>query len=351
MDTTIQRDASIDIAKGIGIILVVFGHTFQIYSVTNYVYAFHMPLFFLLSGYTFNVQKHLQDKWGFLRKNLLRLMIPYFGVAILSYILYVYTAPILSLPEITANNAAFGILSGNGINLPFNDVLWFLPAFFFAGLIFLGLTSMFNDMKLCIGMMLVSISGIIIGSYTQLPFGLDIAMTTQFFIYCGHLFRNTDWLENRKKSKTTGILIASAATLTVLVLGTLNGRVDLMTRVYGDPAMFFLAGLSGSVLVLMTSLFFSTYFGKILQITGRASMYVFMSHVPIAYGLAYIAALLWGFWIYYTFETYWYLLFIIGLCVPTIVYLLVTSISHRGNSPERHSLLQGPIKSDFVERI
>ena len=42
---------SIDIAKGIGILLVVFGHlTVGKQNVYSFIYSFHMPLFFLLSG-------------------------------------------------------------------------------------------------------------------------------------------------------------------------------------------------------------------------------------------------------------------------------------------------------------
>lgn len=46
-----QRDISIDIAKGIGIILVVYGHLAC--PVAREIFLFHMPLFFLLSGYFF----------------------------------------------------------------------------------------------------------------------------------------------------------------------------------------------------------------------------------------------------------------------------------------------------------
>ena len=45
-----QRDKSVDIAKGIGIILVVWGHTFGCCPILNWILLFHMALFFLLSG-------------------------------------------------------------------------------------------------------------------------------------------------------------------------------------------------------------------------------------------------------------------------------------------------------------
>lgn len=49
-----QRNSQIDVARGIGILLVVFGHCFYSLSVplNKFVLSFHMPLFFFLSGLT-----------------------------------------------------------------------------------------------------------------------------------------------------------------------------------------------------------------------------------------------------------------------------------------------------------
>lgn len=54
-----MRIDSLDILKGIGIILVVVGHMIgnQLY-IRPWIYAFHMPLFFMVSGYCFNIAKH-----------------------------------------------------------------------------------------------------------------------------------------------------------------------------------------------------------------------------------------------------------------------------------------------------
>ncbi len=338
MNVLKQRDVSIDIAKGIGIILVVFGHTFQIYSVTSWIYAFHMPLFFLLAGYTFNTQENLQNPKRFLKKTFLKLMVPYFAVGFFSYFLYVFLAPTLSLPEVTVNDAALGILNGNGINLPFDVVLWFLPALFFAGAIFLILRFMLKEITLFIGVMAVSVLGIVIGLYYHLPQGFDIAMTVQLFMYCGHILKRTDVLKKIRQNLNTGFLmgIALSMMLVTFVFNSMNGRIDLMTRIYGQPFMFFIAALSGSISVLFISVFFSTqghrynFVGRILETSGRASMYTYISHIPLAYCFASVCVTLWGFWIYYTFDTYWYLIFIIGLSVPTLIYVLITLVrNHR----------------------
>jgi polysaccharide biosynthesis protein PslL len=48
-----QREIWIDVAKGLGIITVVIGHS-EIPFAKHYFYWFHMPLFFILSGYFLN---------------------------------------------------------------------------------------------------------------------------------------------------------------------------------------------------------------------------------------------------------------------------------------------------------
>ena len=76
----------IDIAKGIGIILVVLGHTLvpQVREtgfagfLWIFIYNFHMPLFFFLSGYLFEKGlSHYTNKGKFILGKLQYLMLPY----------------------------------------------------------------------------------------------------------------------------------------------------------------------------------------------------------------------------------------------------------------------------------
>lgn len=53
-----QRIEWVDMAKGYGMLLVIFAHVFEKqYAVHWYIYSFHMPLFFMLSGYFLNCEK------------------------------------------------------------------------------------------------------------------------------------------------------------------------------------------------------------------------------------------------------------------------------------------------------
>ena len=73
-----QRLEWLDIAKGLGIIYVVYGHS---YGPNNrYVFLFHLPLFMILSGFVYNEKDSFPV---YLKKKLLNIYIPFAGWNIL----------------------------------------------------------------------------------------------------------------------------------------------------------------------------------------------------------------------------------------------------------------------------
>ncbi len=84
-----RRIEWIDIAKGIGILLVVYGHAMA--PGRPYVYLFHMPFFMMLSGYVYNPDEGFLS---FLKKKICRLYIPFMGwnalITLLRIVIYYY---------------------------------------------------------------------------------------------------------------------------------------------------------------------------------------------------------------------------------------------------------------------
>lgn len=74
-----MRDSKIDSIKGILIILVVLAH-FQGDKFHDIVFLFHMPLFFMISGYLFK-QETSFDR-NYIRKVFSRYLLPYFAYSI-----------------------------------------------------------------------------------------------------------------------------------------------------------------------------------------------------------------------------------------------------------------------------
>lgn len=72
-----ERVEIIDVAKGIGIFLVVTGHC--IFQYAGIIYLFHMALFFFLSGYCYNEKynENFQMIWILLKKRIKSLYIPF----------------------------------------------------------------------------------------------------------------------------------------------------------------------------------------------------------------------------------------------------------------------------------
>lgn len=89
-----NRIGYIDIAKGIGILLVVIGHSMLNGSYPfRVIYAFHMPLFFFLAGFCYDSTKY---SFGLLLKRRGRqLLVPLF---VFSAILLIVRIPVLNFP-------------------------------------------------------------------------------------------------------------------------------------------------------------------------------------------------------------------------------------------------------------
>lgn len=115
------REEWIDVAKGIGIMLVIAGHTIAMKTIQP-IYAFHLPLFFLLSGLVFNHQKYAKASVFFPEKTrqLLRPWLIMFLISLCVCLLIPEWRARLSLSQIMTD------LYTTMTNNVQNSSLWFL---------------------------------------------------------------------------------------------------------------------------------------------------------------------------------------------------------------------------------
>lgn len=102
----------IDICKGIGIILVVIGHTGigQISpAIYDYIYSFHMPLFYFLSGLTFKNDKY-NSLATFLKRRFWTLILPFLILNLIVYI-YISLSKVHYIPSQSFSNLITGCLA------------------------------------------------------------------------------------------------------------------------------------------------------------------------------------------------------------------------------------------------
>lgn len=129
-----NRNSSVDIAKSIAIILMVVGHAPNLNEVLrNFIYSFHMPLFFILSGYFYR----RKDIKKLAKSNAIKLVIPYFVVSFIGIALLVFS------PNFKNNvcEKVVAIIMSNGVQwfgnwVPHNGPLWFLLALFWCCLFY-----------------------------------------------------------------------------------------------------------------------------------------------------------------------------------------------------------------------
>ena len=87
-----MRDTSknnfISIAKAIGIILMVCGHSGCPNAIGRFIYLFHMPLFFVCSGYFFKEISDTAQLFSFYKKKIKKLYVPYIKWSLLFLFLH-----------------------------------------------------------------------------------------------------------------------------------------------------------------------------------------------------------------------------------------------------------------------
>lgn len=143
-----KRNSAIDSARGIALLLVIFGHCLRpemcqrlpwCNFAYSYVYSFHVSLLFLLSGmsYALHRQKNLAlGTAGFVKKKATAILLPWFSYAVLIYLLFLAAnavGPIGTLLQQSGYGAVpvwdylLALLKNEN---PYSFHLWYLQALF-----------------------------------------------------------------------------------------------------------------------------------------------------------------------------------------------------------------------------
>lgn len=142
-----KREHFIDIMKGIGILLVILGHT-SIYLnkyITIYIYSFHIPLFFFVSGYLYNEKYEKIKTVDFFKKVLKQLMYPYFTLSIINFVYFILKDGIKNVYKYLLS-----LLYSNYIfDVNYVGAIWFLGCLFIIEFLFYCLKKYFKKNGSC----------------------------------------------------------------------------------------------------------------------------------------------------------------------------------------------------------
>ncbi|WAT30956.1 acyltransferase family protein [Pseudomonas sp. GXZC] len=236
-----HRWIQMDIAKGIGILMIVYGHSWFVANSLELQYpiiaSFILPLFFFLSGVFFKPEQPFVEMAVRKADGLLK---PFF----FTMLVYVIVRDVLRgqalLPDIG------GVLYASVDTIPW-QALWFLPHFWVAILFSWVMLRLIQRLKLslpvsCLLMVVQLLIGIwvlpwfwqipvSVGGQTWtlpgLPFGLEITLISSTYFICGYLLR--DWLR-RHEGSWLGLLMSVALFAAVFLYS--HATMDLAQRRY-----------------------------------------------------------------------------------------------------------------------
>ena len=125
-----NRVGHFDVLRGIGIVLMIMGHVSFGAAFSKYIHAFHMPLFFFVSGYFHKGEKYVKSI-DFIIQKAKTLLIPYtVFVCICQVLHYIYTGTY----SITYFFVSY--FSSNHNRIDVAGAYWFLLCLFTAEIIF-----------------------------------------------------------------------------------------------------------------------------------------------------------------------------------------------------------------------
>lgn len=270
---SMERNQSIDVAKGIGIVLVVWGHTTC--PVKSEIFIFHMPLFYILSGYFFNVEKDFKET---AKRKFRSLIVPYiffFVFAELSFILlYALTGKsdqITLYPSILIN--PYGVLRP----------LWFLLSLFETTLIYFLICKMFKRelTRFVISLLLASVGYIFSQNKLALPFFIDSSISMVLFFNIGYLANkynifNYKGLYHKRLMTIIFALCYAYGVYKKIEVGIWNNTIDK------NFLLYLLSAIGGSFLIIQLSDFLSkcfSFISQVLSFLGKESLIIFALHM------------------------------------------------------------------------
>ena len=192
-----ERLLYIDMLKAFGIILVVMGHVFHDSDsiVSHFIYAFHMPLFFLLSGVFFDYNKKIALP-SLLKKRWKSMLKPYLFFYIITFLYWVIIERNMRASAGGVEAEWFMPLLGlfwqsmDWNMFAHNNPLWFVPCLMSVTVIAWCVSYFEKKYRYIAVVVSLALYCLLCYSKLPMPWELNIAMLAFGFFYCGKLVKN-----------------------------------------------------------------------------------------------------------------------------------------------------------------
>lgn len=267
----------LDIAKGIGIICVILGHM-SLKWVNIFVYTFHMPLFFFISGYLTKKQPCVP----FILKKFRTLVVPYIftcgWIILLSVPINICTGGVTFAWQ-QASEWFWASLYGNGSPAPFPfpikpiGGIWFLLALFLSLVIYNALMTK----KFCPLVVIVLVAlGYISSQTVYLPWSIQSSCVALVFVHFGYIAKEKAIFRGKNNR---WLFLAIVCWLSVMYID--RGEFYLASNHSKNLLLDIIGGLAGSYVIIRLSQEMEKvpHLGDVLMVIGRCSLIILCVHI------------------------------------------------------------------------
>lgn len=249
-----QRNEIIDVLKGIGIILMIMGHLKLPFHLITLIFIFHMPMFFMISGYLF------KDRC--IKETIARRVIPILKA-------YVFTGLIIWIAKIFQGHAEWGIslVFGNG-SRPVLGIdmlksysvgpLWYLLAYCFAVCLIhyvLKLKCMFY--RFFVSLSLFELSIVLVHFTGLLPFDIYPSLAAVLFILIGFYYKNETTSFTIKKK-----IVVHIIGCTMVAICFYRGSLSMASHIYRLNLLQIIAAMYMTYLLMIIVNVMACFFAK-----------------------------------------------------------------------------------------
>ncbi|MDD3304283.1 MAG: acyltransferase family protein [Clostridia bacterium] len=288
-----ERIKWIDTLRAFSILLIVFGHIIgysdKMQGIYKYIYSFHVPIFFTISGFLFSL-KPVERYKEFTIKKLKRIILPYFIFGLLFLIPYFMLGNTVT-NEINQNSSTgffksiIGIIWGSGYDdlLKQNAPLWFLPCLFIMYQLFYFINKIKNKFtkenirtELIVFLILCVTGCTLYINFKDiaLPWGIMPAITLGMFFELGIILKIL--IKKLKKKKALSNILIPLLIVSGYIISLFNTTVLCMNCSLGNYLYF---ALSASATIIGIFLLFSKFGSqKSFEYIGKNTLGILIFH-------------------------------------------------------------------------
>lgn len=338
-----SKNNYISIAKALGIILMVVGHSGCPIAISKFIYLFHMPLFFVCSGYFFKEISEWPSLHSFYKKRMKGLYLPYLKWSLLFLLLHNTFRHLHITESVIYQKEDYIRQLIKMIFMTDYELLirpfWFIKELFFASLIVATISFLNSRLstkkKTELFFVIAIVSSVISKFVPPIPLigNCSVLCLSILYYYTGILIYK--YKQFIPLTYTTSIL-----TFIIVLFGSLffKGTIDMrFTNVY-NQIPYYIMSIAGIIMILCVS-------NKLETTKSVSLLYYIGNHTMPILALNLLALKVGSFlkiWIYglpseqlasftviYDCNSwYWLIYTIIGVAIPLLIHFIYIKIVH-----------------------